>query len=114
MTENIQTSASKGSALLTRLAINDARRGAGFTFEFLAAIEVRHVLDAIQRTVIPPIAEMTKHRAFGGQVFGDVTPPASRAQHIDDAVQNLRMSTSRLRPPRFAGGTRGYASIPDP
>src|ERR1700682_5468087 len=71
------------------LTINDARRGASFTFEFLAAFEVQHVMDAIQRTVIPPVAEITIHRAFGGQVFGDVTPLASRAQHIHDAVQNF-------------------------
>ena len=58
------------SALLTRLAINDARRGAGFTFEVRAAFEVQHVMDAIQRTVIPPVAEITIHRAFGGRSLG--------------------------------------------
>jgi len=50
--------------------------------------------------------EITKQRALRRQVFGNITPLASRAQHIHEAVHDFPRSTERLRPPRLAGGSR--------
>src|ERR1035437_4830742 len=47
------------------------------------------MMDAIQYAVTAPVAEISINRAFGRQVLGDVTPLASRAQHVHDAVENF-------------------------
>src|SRR5450631_651537 len=85
------------------LTIDDTGRGAGFAFQFPAAFEVQRVMDAIQRAVIPPVAEITIQRAFWRQVFGNVTPLASRAQHIHHAVENFPHIDFALAPAMLRG-----------
>jgi len=89
------------------LAIDDASRWARFTIHVFATLHVERVMNAIQRAVPVPKVEITKQRALRRQVFGNITPLASRAQHIHEAVHDFRGSTERLRPPRLAGGIKG-------
>src|ERR1700724_1411120 len=46
-------------------------------------------MNAIQRAVPVPKVEITKQRALGRQIFGNVTPLASRAQHIHETVHDF-------------------------
>ena len=46
-------------------------------------------MNAIQRAIPVPKVEITKQRAFRRQVFGNITPLASRAQNIHDAVHDF-------------------------
>ena len=59
-------------------------------------------MDAIQRAVQAPIAKITIDRAAGRQVLGKVTPLASCAQHVHDAVERLSHVgfASAASPPR--------------
>ena len=49
------------------LTVDDAGRGAGFARGFLAALEVERMMDAIQRAVPVPQAEVIMHGASGRQ-----------------------------------------------
>ena len=46
-------------------------------------------MNAIQRAVPGPKVEITKQRALRRQVFGNITPLASCAQHIHEAVHDF-------------------------
>src|SRR5712691_12989124 len=83
------------------LAVDDAGGGAGFAFKLLPARDVQRVMDAIQHAVISPVADIAIERAFGRQVLGDVTPLASRAQHVHDAVENFPHVDFALAPATF-------------
>src|SRR6202047_12937 len=61
------------------LAINDAGGGTGFPFGFFPAFDVQLMIDAPQRAVIVPQIEVTKQRASGRQVAGDIPPLAPGA-----------------------------------
>src|SRR5208337_3089914 len=89
------------------LAVDNGGGGAGLAFGLLATLFVERVMDAIQRAVQAPIAKITIDRAARRQVLGKVTPLASCAQHVHDAVERLSHVVSRLRPPRLAGGMSG-------
>src|SRR5664279_5389956 len=58
-------------------------------------------MDTIQHAVVSPVAKITIDRAFGRQVLGDVTPLASRAQHVHDAVENFSHVDFALAPATF-------------
>src|SRR5665647_3073303 len=83
------------------LTIYDRSGGAGFAFNVLATRDVQRMMDAIQYAVTAPVAEISINRAFGWQVLGDVTPLASRAQHVHDAVENFPHVDFALAPATF-------------
>src|ERR1700730_2129777 len=74
---------------LHALAVDDAGRRARFTIHGFATLHVERVMNAIQRAVLVPKVEITKQRALGRQIFGNVTPLASRAQHIHETVHDF-------------------------
>src|SRR5271165_2480908 len=84
------------------LAVDNGGGGAGLAFGLLATLFVERVMDAIQRAVQAPIAKITIDRAARRQVLGKVTPLASCAQHVHDAVDRLSHVgfASAASPPR--------------
>jgi hypothetical protein len=56
------------------LAIDDAGRRARFTIQGFPAFHIERVMNAIQRAAPVPNVEITKQRALGRQVLGNVTP----------------------------------------
>ena len=85
------------------LAVDDARGGTGFPLRVLAALDVQRVMNAIQRAVPAPQAEVIIHRASRRQVLGNVTPLASRAQHVHKPV-HLRSHVDTPLPAATLGG----------
>ena len=71
------------------LTVDDAGRGAGFARGFLAALEVERMMDAIQRAVPVPQAEVIMHGASGRQILGQRAPLAAGAQNVHHAVDHL-------------------------
>src|ERR1035437_8318769 len=71
------------------MAIDDAGGWARFTIHGFAALHLERVMNAIQRAIPVPKAEITKQRAFRWQVLGNITPLASGARHIHDAVHDF-------------------------
>jgi len=93
---------------------------AGLPFALLPALQIKRVMDAIQRAAVAPQVEIAEPRAARRQVFRNRPPLAPRAQNIHDprnlCLQSLlrpfiasRPSTRRLLPPRLAGGINGPA-----
>src|SRR5271165_5439191 len=71
------------------LAVNDASRGAGRSIGLFPALLIEFEMDVVQRSVILPALEIAVQRASRRQVLGDVSPLASGAQDIHDAVEDL-------------------------
>ena len=71
------------------LTVDDAGRGAGFARGFLAALEVERMMDAIQRAVPVPQAEVIMHGASGRQILGQRAPLAAGAENVHHAVDHL-------------------------
>ena len=63
-------------------------------------------MNAIQRAVPVPKVEITKQRALRRQVFGNITPLASRAQHIHEAVHDFPRLNGALASAAFAEGSK--------
>src|SRR5271166_3048131 len=84
------------------LAVDNGGGRAGLAFGLLATLFVERVMDAVQRAVQAPIAKITIDSAARRQVLGKVTPLASRAQHVHDAVERLSHVglASAASPPR--------------
>jgi hypothetical protein len=74
---------------LDALAIDDARGRAGLAAEFLAALDIEGVMDAIQRPVMGPVAKVAIDRTPRWQVLGDGALLASLAQHVHQAVHQM-------------------------
>jgi len=51
------------------LAIDEAGCGAGFARGFLSALDVEHMIDAIQRAIPVPQAKVIMHGASGRQLL---------------------------------------------
>jgi hypothetical protein len=71
------------------LAVDDAGCGACFARGFLSALDVEHMMDAIQRAIPVPQAEVIMHSASGRQVLGKIAPLAAGAQNVHHAVDHL-------------------------
>jgi len=71
------------------LAVDDGGGRAGLAFGLLATLFVERVMDAIQRAIDAPIAEITIDGAAQRKILGKITPLASRAQHVHDGVERL-------------------------
>ena len=70
------------------LAVDDAGRGACSAHGFLSALDVEHMMDAIQRAIPVPQAEVIMHGASGRQFLGQRAPFAAaglarRDQRLD-------------------------------
>ena len=69
------------------LAIDEAGCGAGFARGFLSALDVEHMMDAIQRAIPVPQAKVIMHGASGRQLLGQRGPFAAglvrRDQRLD-------------------------------
>src|SRR5208337_865705 len=93
------------------LAVDDGGGRAGLAFGLLATLFVERVMEAIQHAINAPVAKVTIDCAARRKIPGEVTPLASRAQHVHDGVERLSHSVSRLRPPRLAGGMSGSTCV---
>ena len=89
------------------LTVDDAGRGAGFARGFLAALEVERMMDAIQRAVPVPQAEVIMHGASGRQILGQRAPLAAGAQNVITPLITSRIATRRLPPPGLPDGISG-------
>ena len=67
------------------------------------------MMDAIQRAVPVPQAEVIMHGASGRQILGQRAPLAAGAQNVHHAVDHLAVgiATRRLPPPGLPGGISG-------
>src|SRR5215211_4459144 len=83
------------------LAVHDRRRGAGLLAGQLARLLVERVMKSPQRAVTLPTHKVVVHGAARGQVLGQSTPLAARAQHVEHCVENLAQINPAL-PPRPA------------
>src|SRR5581483_6132498 len=78
---------------LDALAVDDCRRRAGLAASVLTAEDVQRMVDAVERPIIVPAAEIVVHRAPRCQVRGqrapltagreDIHPPVHHCPHID-------------------------------
>ena len=89
------------------LAVDDAGSGARFALGFLPAFEVERMMDAIERAVPGPQAEVIMHGASGGQVFGKTAPLAASAENVHHAVDHLAQINAALAAATLAGGISG-------
>jgi len=74
---------------LDALAVDDARGRTGLAAEFLAALDIEGVMDAIQCPVMAPVAKIAIDRAPGRQILGDGPPLDARAQHVHQTIQQI-------------------------
>ena len=113
--EAVAVDASPPFSALFTLCVDDAGRGAGFARGFLAALEVERMMDAIQRAVPVPQAEVIMHGASGRQILGQARhwQPVLRSSvrilgrmYITPLITS-RIATRRLPPPGLPGGISG-------
>ena len=71
------------------LAVDDAGRGACSAHGFLSALDVEHMMDAIQRAIPVPQAEVIVHGPSGRQLLGQRAPLAAGAEQVHHAVNHL-------------------------
>ncbi len=71
------------------LTVDDAGRVAGFALGFLLTLDVERMMDAIERAVPTPQAEVIVHGASGRQVLGQRAPLAAGAEQVHHAVDHL-------------------------
>src|ERR1017187_1888849 len=74
---------------LDAVAVDDARGRTGLAAEFLAALDIEGVLNAIQCPVMAPVAKIAIVRAPGGQSLGDGAPLDARAQHVHQTIHQV-------------------------
>jgi hypothetical protein len=71
------------------LAVDDRGRRARLAPGPLARLDVKRVVDALQRAVPIPQAEVVVRRALRRQILRQSLPLAAGRQHIEDGVQHL-------------------------
>jgi hypothetical protein len=81
---------------LDALTVDDRGSRAGLSLGQLPTPDVKRVMDAIQRAVVVPAAEVVVHRAAGRQVLRQRCPLAASAQDIHKPVDNLPLDNSTL------------------
>src|SRR3954464_2829681 len=81
---------------LDALTVDDRGGRAGLSLGQLPPPDVKRVMDAIQRAVGVPAAEVVVHRAAGRQVLRQRCPLAAGAQDIHKPVDNLPLDSSTL------------------
>src|SRR5271156_874724 len=80
--------AAVGTALagLDALAVEDARRGPGFSSFSLAAAGVQDGLDFLPDARFAPTVVLRGHRAPRWEIVGQLAPLAARAQDVEDSI----------------------------
>src|SRR4029077_19386125 len=91
------------------LAIDNAGSRTGLGFVLLAAFDVERVMDFLQRAVVAPPGEVVMHRAARRQVFRNIAPLTSSAQHVHQAVDHL----THINRPLAAAALGGRQQRPD-
>ena len=91
---------------LATLAVDDRRRRARFAPGPLARLDIERVVDAFQRAVPIPQAEIVVRRALRRQILGQSLPLTAGRQHIEDRVQHF--ADVHLAPPAAALGRRDH------
>src|SRR5271166_4075254 len=86
---------------LHALAVDDAGRWAGLAPHRLAALHIERVMDAFERSVPCPQIEIVEQRAARRQILRHVTPLATRAQNVHQAVDNFAQIDRALAPAAF-------------
>ncbi len=94
------------------LAVDDAGCLARFTLHGFATLHVERVMNAIQRAVPAPKVEIIKQRALRRQVFWNITPLASRAQHIHEAVHDFPRLNGSLASAAFGRRNKRLDACP--
>jgi hypothetical protein len=74
---------------LDALRIDDRRSRARLTCRLLAAFDIERVVDALQRSVPTPAAEVIIHRAACRQILRDRAPLAAGAEDVHKSVDDL-------------------------
>src|SRR4051812_22923746 len=88
---------------LDALTVDDRGGRAGLSLGQLPTLDVKRVMDAIQRAVGVPAAEVVVHRAAGRQVLRQRCPRAAGAQDIHKPVDNLPLDNSTLMATALGG-----------
>src|SRR5439155_6132698 len=73
----------------------------------LVTLNIKRVVDAIERAVATPQDQIVMHRAFGRQVLGQRAPLAARAQDIHNPVHHFPDVNRALVAARFGRGISG-------
>src|SRR5829696_6589412 len=81
--------ASPFSRALHALAVDDGHGRARLFARLLAHLDEEGMVQARERAVPGPQAEIVMHRALRRQILGQGAPLAARCQHIEDPVQHL-------------------------
>ena len=89
------------------LAVDDAGGGARFARRFFPALDVERMMNAIERAVPAPQAEVIVHGASGGRSLGNARHWQPVLSTYITPLTTSRMLTRRLPPPRLAGGISG-------
>jgi hypothetical protein len=76
-------------AALDALAVDDGGRWAGLSGDLLAALHVKRMMDALQRTVPLPQLQIVMQGAARWQVLRDRPPLASSAEDVHQPVDHL-------------------------
>src|SRR4030081_584913 len=92
------------------LAVDDGRGGAGFPFALLPALQIKRLMNAIQRSVPTPQIEIIMHRAARWQIFRECTPLTSRAQNIHHPVHHFTHIDMAPVTPTFGRGINDSTS----
>ena len=70
------------------------------------------MMDAIQRAVPVPEAEVIMHGAFGRQVFGQIAPLAAGAQYVHHTIDHLAHVDAPLAATPLGGRNKGFRLDP--
>ncbi len=73
---------------LDALAVDDCRRRAGLAASVLTAEDVQRMVDAVERPIIVPAAEIVVHRAPRWQVLGQRAPLTAGREDIHHPVHH--------------------------
>src|ERR1700712_2116645 len=97
---------------LDALAVNDGRGWAGFAVSQLAAFNIKRVVDAIERAVVGPAAEVVVHRAARRQILRQRSPLAAGAQEVHQTVDNSALVDRALVAAAFGGWDQRLDPVP--
>src|ERR1700712_1912196 len=97
---------------LDALAVNDGSGWAGFAVSQLAALNIKRVVDAIERAVVGPAAEIVVHRAARRQILRQRSPLAAGAQDVHQTVDNSALVDRALVAAAFGGWDQRLDPVP--
>src|SRR4051794_38169971 len=80
--------AASGLGGLDRLAVDDARRGAGLPSGHFARLQQQLEIDPIQHAGVAPSIEIMLHRRIRRELAGQLAPLAAGPHHIEQRIDN--------------------------